>query len=44
MIPNNLYAGYSYKEKIRFLAFREQLQEEERIRWIGELDDDRHSG
>jgi hypothetical protein len=31
MNPNNLFSGYSYKEKVRFLAFREQLQEEERL-------------
>ena len=41
MIPNNLYAGYSYKEKIRYMAFREQLKEEERIQKVGERDDDR---
>ena len=29
MTPNNLFAGYSYKEKIRFMEFREQLQQEE---------------
>ena len=29
MNPNNLFAGYSYKEKIRFMEFREQLQQEE---------------
>jgi hypothetical protein len=44
MNPSNLFAGYSYKEKIRYLTFREQLQEEERIERIGELDDDRTPG
>jgi len=31
MNPNNLFTGYSYKEKIRFMEFREMLQEEERL-------------
>jgi len=44
MNPSNLFAGYSYKEKIRYLTFREQLQEEERIQRVGELDDDRQPG
>jgi hypothetical protein len=31
MNPNNLFSGYSYKEKVRFVSIREQIQEEERI-------------
>jgi len=39
MNPNNLFAGYSYREKIRFMAVREQVRKEEQIKRIGELDE-----
>jgi len=31
MNPNNLFTGYSYREKVVFMSIREQIQEEERL-------------
>ena len=31
MTPNNLFTGYSYREKVVFMSIREQIQEEERL-------------